>query len=333
MYYLNPKADNLFASDFLNLPAFGNKGAYNNNQNVIQLGKKIFNDKSLSKDNVMSCATCHDSKKAFTDGFTFAKSNKGKPLLRNTPTLAYVAYQQSFFYDAIAFSLEGQIKNVVENTQEFHTDLFSIEKAILSDSTYVSAFEKLYDDGVTNRNILNAITNYERSLGDFTSKFDQNMQGKVANLSASEKNGFNLFMGKATCATCHFPPTFNGTVPPKYDESELENLGVPKNADFDNPIKDTDLGRYYLYNIEERKYFFKTPTIRNITLTAPYMHNGVYSTLEEVVTFYNKGGGLGLGIDNPNQTLPEDQLELTDKETKDLINFMKTLTDETYLKD
>ncbi len=333
LYYLNPKADNLFASDFLNLPAFGNKGAYNNNQNVIQLGKKIFNDKSLSKDNVMSCATCHDSKKAFTDGFTFAKSNKGKPLLRNTPTLAYVAYQQSFFYDAIAFSLEGQIKNVVENTQEFHTDLFSIEKAILSDSTYVSAFEKLYDDGVTNRNILNAITNYERSLGDFTSKFDQNMQGKVANLSASEKNGFNLFMGKATCATCHFPPTFNGTVPPKYDESELENLGVPKNADFDNPIKDTDLGRYYLYNIEERKYFFKTPTIRNITLTAPYMHNGVYSTLEEVVTFYNKGGGLGLGIDNPNQTLPEDQLELTDKETKDLVNFMKTLTDETYLKD
>lgn len=331
LYYLNPKADNLFASNFLNLSAFGNKGAYNNSQDVIQLGEKIFNDKRLSKDNVMSCATCHDSKKAFTDGFTVAQSNTGKPLLRNTPTLTYVAYQQSFFYDAIAFSLEGQIKNVVENTQEFHTDLFSIEKAILSDSTYVSAFEKLYDNGVTNRNILNAITNYERSLGDFSSKFDQNMQGKVANLSASEKNGFNLFMGKATCATCHFPPTFNGTVPPKYDESELENLGVPKNADFNHAIKDTDLGRYYLYNIEERKYFFKTPTIRNIALTFPYMHNGVYNTLEEVVTFYNKGGGLGLGIDNPNQTLPEDNLDLTDNEVIDLINFMKTLTDETYL--
>ena len=331
LYYLNPKADNLFASNFLNLPAFGNKGAYNNSQDVIQLGEKIFNDKRLSKDNVMSCATCHDSKKAFTDGFTVAQSNTGKPLLRNTPTLTYVAYQQSFFYDAIAFSLEGQIKNVVENTQEFHTDLFSIEKAILSDSTYVSAFEKLYDNGVTNRNILNAITNYERSLGDFSSKFDQNMQGKVANLSASEKNGFNLFMGKAACATCHFPPTFNGTVPPKYDESELENLGVPKNADFEHPLTDTDLGRYYLYNTEERKYFFKTPTIRNIDLTAPYMHNGVYNTLEEIVTFYNKGGGLGLGLDNPNQTLPEDNLDLTDKEVKDLVNFMKTLTDSAYL--
>lgn len=327
LYYLNPKSDNLFAANFFNLPAFGNKGAYNDTKEVVELGKRIFNDKKLSKNNVMSCATCHNSEKAFTDGLQIAMSNNGKRLLRNTPTLKYVAYQHTFFYDAIAYTLEGQIKNVVENTQEFHTDLFTIEKAILSDSTYVKAFNKLYPNGVNNKNIINAISNYERSLGDFSSKFDENMQGKVDNLTSSEKNGFNLFMGKAACATCHFPPTFNGTVPPKYDESELESLGVSKNADFNHPITDTDLGRYYLYNTEERKYFFKTPTIRNIALTAPYMHNGAYETLEKVVEFYNNGGGSGMGLDIPYQTLPSDSLGLNQKEIGEIIAFMKTLTD------
>ena len=278
----------------------------------------------------MSCASCHIAENAFTDALQTATSNAGKPLERNTPTLTYVAYQKSFFYDGIALSLEGQIKNVVENTQEFHTDLLTIEQEILNDSTYVKAFEELYPNGVTNQNITNAIANYERSLGNFSSKFDKNMQGKLENLSTSEKNGFNLFMGKAACATCHFPPVFNGTVPPKFDETELELIGVPEAKDTINPMVSDDLGRYKLYKVDERKHYFKTSTVRNIDKTAPYMHNGVYTTLEEIVDFYNKGGGAGLGIDLPNQTLPSDQLGLTKQEIADLVSFMKSLTDESF---
>lgn len=326
-YHLNPKSENLFGKDFFNLAGFSSKGVYKNSDSIIALGKAIFNDKSLSKDNLMSCASCHMSEKGFTDGLRVANSNSGKPLLRNTPTLLYSAYQKSFFYDGIAFSLEGQIKHVVENTQEFHTDLFTIEKEINKNPKYIEAFNALYPNGVTNQNITNTIANYERSLGPFNSKFDLNMQGKSSDLTQKEKLGFNLFMGKAACATCHFPPTFNGTVPPKFDETELENLGVTNNTDFNNPVLDNDLGRYYLYNSEERKRFFKTSTVRNIELTGPYMHNGVFETLEQVMTFYNLGGGAGMGLDVPHQTLPPNQLNLEDNEIDAIIAFMKTLTD------
>jgi cytochrome c peroxidase len=326
-YRLNPYSENLFGADFFNLSGFSSKDLHKDNDSIIQLGKKIFNDKSLSKNKSMSCATCHIAQKGFTDGLKVPNSNIGKPLLRNTPTLLYAAYQESFFYDGIALSLEGQIKHVVENTQEFHTDLFTIEKEISSNPSYVEIFKALYPSGVTNQNITNAIANYERSLGTFDSKFDLNMQGKSSDLTKEEILGFNLFMGKAGCATCHFPPTFNGTVPPKYDESELENLGITKNTNFENPILDSDLGRHNLYGTEERKRFFKTPTVRNIELTAPYMHNGAFETLEQVMEFYNLGGGQGLGLEVNYQTLPSTSLNLDEKEINAVIAFMNTLTD------
>ena len=138
-------------------------------------------------------------------------------------------------------------------------------------------------------------------------------------------------MGKAACATCHFPPAFNGTVPPKYMETEFENLGVPKNADFDHPILDDDPGQFHPYMVEEKRNFFKTSTVRNVALTGPYMHNGVYESLEEVVQFYNVGGGQGMGLEVPYQTLPPDSLHLTDKEQKALVAFMQSLTDARFL--
>jgi cytochrome c peroxidase len=118
----------------------------------------------------------------------------------------------------------------------------------------------------------------------------------------------------------------NGTVPPHFEKSESEVLGVPDKS----KKLDADLGKFELTKAEIHRHSFKTPTIRNIALTAPYMHNGVYKTLEEVVDFYNDGGGNGLGFKLPNQTLPEDKLNLTAAEKKQLIAFMKTLTDEKY---
>jgi len=116
-------------------------------------------------------------------------------------------------------------------------------------------------------------------------------------------------------------------------ESEFENLGVPKNANFENPVLDDDWGQYYPYEVEEKKHFFKTSTVRNVELTGPYMHNGVYETLEEVVEFYNVGGGQGMGLDVPYQTLPPDSLHLTTTESKAIIAFMKTLTDKRFEKE
>lgn len=151
------------------------------------------------------------------------------------------------------------------------------------------------------------------------------MRGEEANFTDEEKLGMNLFMGKALCATCHFMPLTNGTVPPFYAETEKEVIGVPETAA--NKALDDDLGFYWRYEKEVHYGMFKTPTVRNVALTAPYMHNGVYATLEQVMDFYNQGGGGGLGFELEHQTLPFDNLELTQKEQKAIIAFMKTLTD------
>ncbi|MCB0455884.1 MAG: methylamine utilization protein [Aequorivita sp.] len=286
-----------------------------------ELGKQLFNDHQLSATNTMSCATCHNSDKAFTDGLkTFPKQ------LRNTPTLTYAGLQQSFFYDGRTGNLEGQIVDVVNNNNEFHSNLANLQDVISKDSGYVTTFEKLYKNGVTQENVRNAIAVYVRGLGDFSSKFDHNINDLENTLTKSEINGFNLFMGKAKCATCHFPPVFNGTVPPYFTESEFELLGVPK--DTITNVVDTDFGRYDVYQTEERKHFFKTPTVRNISKTAPYMHNGVYNTLHQVLVFYNNGGGAGLGMDLEYQTLPPDALNLTEQEMEDIVLFMNTLEDQ-----
>ncbi|GAA4239469.1 cytochrome c peroxidase [Postechiella marina] len=289
----------------------------------IAFGKALFNDKSLSKDYSMACASCHIKELAFTDGKKVFNKNQ----TRNSPTLTYAAYQNDFFLDSRTGSLEGQVIGVVNNHNEFNMTMDSIVQRVVNNPFYKNQIDSLYNNKRTSYNIRHAIASYIRTLNTFDSKFDKNIRGEENTLTTQEKKGFNLFMGKALCATCHFAPIFNGTVPPRFKDTELEAIGVPHTTDTINPILSKDLGRYNVYKTEARKHFFKTPTIRNIALTAPYMHNGVYQTLEEVVDFYNKGGGVGLGIDLPNQTLPFDNLNLSGDEQQALIAFMKTLTD------
>ena len=234
--------------------------------------------------------------------------------------------QQRFFYDGRTGNLEGQIVDVVNNTNEFHSNLEDLVSVVKKDANYKKLFDSIYNGKVTDHNIRQSIAQYIRSLNTFNSKFDNNINNKQNDLSPFEINGFNLFMGKAKCATCHFAPVFNGTVPPDFTETEFELLGVPKDTLALTEI-DSDLGRYDVFNTEERKYFFKTPTVRNVSKTSPYMHNGVYTTLKQVMTFYNNGGGVGLGLNLEYQTLPEDALNLTEKEIKEVIAFMKSLED------
>lgn len=294
----------------------------------IALGKKLFFDEKLSQNGQMACATCHDPKKGWADGLSVNMGNDGKVLERNTPTLVNSTYQKAFFWDGRAPSMLAQITAVFNNDREFNSSVHQFSTAILKDTTYVKMFKDAYG-GISKRNIevIKAISSYIATLNGFNSKFDKNIRGEVTTFSEEEKLGFNLYMGKALCATCHFIPLTNGTVPPFFSDHEKEVIGVPKTAS--NMELDDDLGFYWRHNeeLEVHRGMFKTPTVRNSELTAPYMHNGVYATLEKVMDFYNKGGGGGLGFDLPHQTLPFDSLNLSKTEEKALVAFMKTLTD------
>jgi cytochrome c peroxidase len=287
-------------------------------------GKELFNDKTLSKNYTMACASCHIKDLAFTDG----KKTFNSRQVRNSPTLTYAAYQQSFFMDARTGSLEGQIVGVADNHNEFNLPMDSIVNRVKKNPKYKLLLASLYGSKKLDFNIRHAIASYIRKLSPFNSKFDNNINKKENTLTNQEKKGFNLFMGKAVCATCHFPPLFNGTVPPNFMDTELELIGVPEKNDTINAVISTDPGRYNIFHTKERKGFFKTPTVRNIAKTAPYMHNGVYKNLEAVLDFYNRGGGKGIGIYEEYQTLPFDELNLTKEEQNMIISFMKTLTDQ-----
>jgi len=167
------------------------------------------------------------------------------------------------------------------------------------------------------------IAAYIRSLQQMSTPFDRYMKGDTAALSAWAVKGFNLFMGKAKCGTCHFMPLFNGAVPPYFDKIESEVLGVPLSKD--QAVVDTDSGAYNIYRIGYQMYSFKTPTVRTSTQTAPYMHNGIYQTLDEVIDFYDHGGGAGLGIELEFQTLPSDSLHLTAEEKQQIKAFLEVL--------
>jgi cytochrome c peroxidase len=154
------------------------------------------------------------------------------------------------------------------------------------------------------------------------------MQGDTSALQKQQQQGFNLFAGKAKCATCHFIPLFNGNIPPWLTKSESEVIGVPEKPVWVNAKIDPDSGRFVINKLEPLLYAFKTPTVRNVANTGPYMHNGVYKTLDEVVEFYHRGGGVGIGISLPNQSLPFDSLILSSAEKQALVAFMQSLTDE-----
>jgi cytochrome c peroxidase len=313
----------------LNPDAFSPFAESKSTAEKVALGKVLFNDASLSRSNSLSCATCHNAKKSFTDGKVTSLSNiHGNGFKRNSPTLLYSAFQKAFFYDLRSQDLENQIESVMKSPDEFNLSPKEILSKVSKSKETALMFSKAFPDKkqITPYEIRNAIASYVRSLMPFNAKIDHYFAG-TASLSESETSGFNLFAGKAKCATCHFIPVYNGTVPPWYNNSESEVIGVPKSIAWKNATIDPDEGRYQFNQIEQLRFSFKTPTVRNIEKTAPYMHNGVYSTLEDVIKFYELGGGNGIGLKLPYQTLPFDNLQLTESEKQDIINFLKTLTD------
>ncbi|WP_447641456.1 MULTISPECIES: cytochrome-c peroxidase [Chitinophagaceae] len=325
----------LFDTGAFNPSAYAPFFQQENTAAKILLGKQLFQETAFSGTQTRSCASCHLASRAFASNLIKEKTIDGVGLVdRNTPTLINTALQPQQFYDQRSENIEDQILNVVHNPKEMRGSIRDALQTIKKGNNYKTLIENAYPKKKTldENDIVESLSAYLRSLVRLNSRFDQYMQGDVNAMTVDEVNGFNLFMGKAQCATCHYMPLFSGVFPPKYMSQDIEVLGVPqyatsKEIDLDRGIYTllSQQGMYDSLLMTQFDHGFKTVSVRNVSKTAPYMHNGALATLEDVMDFYNEGGGIGKGLHVPNQTLSSDKLNLTPKEIKDIIAFMNAL--------
>ncbi|NVK63495.1 MAG: cytochrome-c peroxidase [Flavobacteriales bacterium] len=283
-------------------------------QEKIELGRKLFFDKRLSKNNEIACASCHLPEYAFTDRLPVAQGVEGRTTERNAPSILNAGYLPTVMFDAHIETLE---KQVIVPIQE-HTEMDLSIKELLTKLRKVPAYQEAaksifgrdFDAWVLTR----SISSFERSLMSLDSKFDRYYYQNDKNaMSASEVRGWKLFSEKLYCTECHTPPMF----------TTYEALNNGLYSDYGE-----DKGRFRIHNDSTDIGKFKIPSLRNITLTFPYMHDGSIGSLEEVLAHYSKGGN-----DHVNKDKRIVPFTLSNTEEKDLLNFMEALTDTSYMKD
>jgi cytochrome c peroxidase len=334
-YTLNNKTQSIFDKSLYNSQS--TKGIYSmvedkkTLEEIRYIGKLLFYDPILSGNNMRSCASCHKPTQYFTDTTisTAVQFDNSHRLPRNTPTLINSIYNHLLMLDGKHISLQAQGKDVMTNPSEMGSNEKELIKKVLSCKEYKDAFGKFLkltpeEKNITIVHIASAITFYDGSYSRFYSPFDDAMNNK-GQVSEEVQRGFNLFMSRAKCATCHFVPNFNGVKPP-FIGSEFEVLGTPEDSSFRNISPDK--GRWIVNPAPETLHAFRTGSIRNALYTKPYMHNGVFKTLDEVIDFYDAGGGLGKKMVVENQTLSGDSLKLTPADKKDLLAFIKSLNED-----
>ncbi|MDB5258608.1 MAG: yhjA [Chitinophagaceae bacterium] len=334
-YSLNKNASSIFSKGLYN--GQNTKGVFLRVKDpavlteIDRIGKLLFYDPILSGNNMRSCASCHKPTEYFTDTVVSSAVhfNRKDLLPRNSPSLINVEYNHLIMLDGKHISLQGQTKDVIFNAMEMGSDEAEALKKILSCKEYKTAFQKLLaytpqEKEITYDHVVSAITFYYSKFSKADAAFDDMMNGKVET-QEQVKSGFNLFMSKAQCGTCHFAPQFNGVKPP-YVNSEFEVLGVPENNSF--AMLSDDKGRHAIHPAKETMNGFRTGTLRNIEHTKPYMHNGVFKDLREVIDFYDAGGGTGHGLSIENQTLSPDSLHLMPEEKNKLLVFLHALNEE-----
>jgi cytochrome c peroxidase len=295
-----------------------------------RIGKLLFYDPILSGNNMRSCASCHQSDTYFTDtsNTTSLQYNHTDKLERNAPSLIGALYNHLLMMDGKHISMKDQAMAVITNPKEMCADEKEVLKKVLSCKEYKKVFKEWLkytpqERDVTMEHITSALTFYYSKFSKYDAPFDEAINTNKP-LKEDAKAGFNLFMSKAQCATCHFVPQFNGVKPP-YVSSEFEVLGIPEDILF-KELSD-DKGRYEINAAVETFHAFRTGTVRNAEKTKPYMHNGIFSDLNQVIDFYNVGGGAGRGLKITNQTLSADSLYLTQREKQQLITFIESLTE------
>jgi len=334
-YTLNKKATSIFSKNLYN--GQDSKGIFlrvyeeNTLAKIDKLGKLLFFDPILSGNNQRSCVSCHKPTQYFTDTNTTTslQYNFNGFLERNTPSLVNTLFNHLLMADGKHFNLQLQAKSVITNSIEMGSVENDVLQKIVSCPEYKAAFTELLPYTPTEKEIsfdhvVSALTFYYSKFSNSLAPFDDAMN-KQTEANKSVVNGFNVFMGKAECGTCHFAPLFNGVKPP-YVGSEFEVLGTPKDKDYKE--LSADKGRYQINPSAETLNAFRTGTIRNGATTKPYMHNGVFNTLDEVIDFYDGGGGAGRGLKVDNQTLSSDSLHLSKQEKLDLITFIASLTEQ-----
>ncbi len=273
---------------------------------LVQLGKVLYFDTRLSINDKQSCATCHNPDLGFGDGMASGLGTMGGHLGRNVPHLYNLGWNSKFFFwDGRAASLEEQALGPIQAPGEMNMPLTTLIPKLKAVAYYKRIFNHLFpDSGVTPENVAKAISAFERTIITNNSPFDRYMRGDTSALSPAASRGWALFEGKALCVTCHSGVNFT--------DERFHNIG----------LGGTDRGRAAIEKGAANEGAFKTPGLRNVLLTAPYMHDGSVGNLEDVIRHYNKGGNKVRGQDPLVKPL-----NLTDQEIYDLLAFLGALTD------
>ncbi len=302
------------------------------NQELAELGKRLFYDFRLSGDTSLACASCHQPDKAFTDGMALSTAYTGSEHFRNTPTLANVGQRAAWFHDGrIGTNLNDVTRESITETYFMNMDMRIMQERLKQDPVYVEMFAAAGKGEPSNGGARSAIEEFLKTIISSGAPFD------TGNMSDAARAGFELFTGKAGCASCHTGPRFTDDQP--------HNTGVPENPEiWSNPDRHVtfvafakfqgienhmnvrrDLGAYIRDHRQESAGKFMTPTLRELTYTAPYMHNGTMATLEEVVEFYDRGGGDVAGKDPAMRPL-----NLSAQEKSDLVEFLRSLSGNSF---
>jgi len=278
----------------------------------VALGKQLYFDPRLSQDKTISCASCHDPAKGFSNGEPFATGVGKQVGGRNSPTVINSAFQKFQFWDGRAGSLEEQALGPMQNPIEMNMKLEQVIERVSAIDGYRAQFQKIFGGAPNAENIAKAIAAYERTLISRDAPFDRAKAGDQNALSESAARGMELFFGKANCSACHVGQNFT--------DGAFHNVGI--GMDKPNP----DVGREAISKLQGDRGSFKTPTLREVARSGPYMHNGSLKTLEEVVDHYDKGG-----IANPWLDEELFALKLSAQEKADLVAFLKEgLASDTY---
>lgn len=273
----------------------------------IALGKELFHDPILSSDNQISCATCHESGQAFTDGQKFSKGVEGRIGKRNSPTLLNVAYLKQLNWDGGTNSIETQMLVPINDPNELNSSIPKIVNELSKNDHYINRFNEVWKDSISAYTLTRSIGAFVRSLRSFNSRYDKHLKGEYEYTNEEAVGEALFFTSGLKCGQCHTAPLFTN--------QEFINNGLVTSP--------ADSGKARITYKREDLEKFKVPTLRNIALTAPYMHDGRFQNLEEIITHYSEGGQPAMNKSDLIQGFP-----LSPFEEKALISFLNCLTDE-----
>lgn len=316
--------DNIYASvSPANFPPFLDDIDNPLTKNGILLGKKLFKDPILSSNNKVSCTTCHISSLGFADGKDLTNSGvSGKKLLRTSPTLINLAWNRNgFFWDGGSKNLESQALGPITNHNEMDQNLHLMVKKLNANNEYITLFKKAFDDTITTSNVLKALAQFQRTLVSANSKYDKFIRNEFGgNFSEEEKKGYRLFKNK--CSSCHTEPLFT--------DNKYHNNGIDSSFT-DSTHENLFKGRYRITFDKKDLGAYRTPTLRNIMQTAPYMHDGRFSDIKSVLTHYQLNVKKSKSLDPILINKDYLGIKLTEEDKKLIIKFLETLTDEEFL--